>query len=733
MKNIKIKFRIFFISIAAIIGMLSFSGYLVMEKRQVASEMESLNRLARLGPVVSGLVHELQKERGTSAGFIASRGAKFAQKLPAQRAQSDEKRTALKDALKTFDAVAYGADLVEKVTAAREALAELDGKRDRISDLALTVPQMAGYYTPTIAKLLDIVEQMAVLSTNAEVTNAITAYTTFLQAKERAGIERAMGSGGFSVGEFRPAIYRRFLQLIAMQDTFLDTFGNYATGEQTAFYEATVTGEAVAEVARMRKIAIESPITGTTGGVEGPYWFDTITKKIDLLKAVEDRVAGDLQDLTAAIREGAQTTFYVAAIFSLVLLVITITLSVYIVLGISRPLMAMTEALRRLADGDKSVQIPAQDQRDEIGEMAGAAQVFKDNAIRMEEMAKQKAEDDRKAAEEKARQEEEKRQAEQKAEEASREAEQKAEEERREAERKAEEQRREAEAKAEEQKREAMLALADDFERNVGGIVETVSTASSQMQSTAESMSATAEEVGRQSTAVTEASDHASTNVQTVAAAAEELTASITEIGRQVEDSTRIAQEAVSEADRTNKTVQGLADAAQKIGDVVRLISDIAEQTNLLALNATIEAARAGEAGKGFAVVASEVKNLANQTSKATGDISEQVGGIQEATVGAVEAIKTISKTIENINDIATSIAAAVEEQSAATGEISRNAQEASQGTQDVTANTSGVSQAAAETGSAANQVLTAAGDLSSQSATLREEVQKFLAQVRAA
>ena len=261
----------------------------------------------------------------------------------------------------------------------------------------------------------------------------------------------------------------------------------------------------------------------------------------------------------------------------------------------------------------------------------------------------------------------------------------------------------------------------------VSTVVDAVAGAATEMRATAQSMSATAEETSRQSTAVAAASEEASTNVQTVASAGEELSSSITEIGRQVEQSTKTAARAVDEAKRTNDQVASLASAASQIGEVVKLISGIAEQTNLLALNATIEAARAGEAGKGFAVVAAEVKSLANQTAKATEEISAKIGEMQSATGGSVEAIKAIAKTIEEINQISTTIAAAVEEQSAATQEISRNVQQAAKGTQEVNENITGVTQGASQTGAAAGQVLTAAEQLAKEAETLRLEVDKFL------
>ena len=684
-KNAKIGIRITLAIILPIVGLVIFSGMTVLEKNQTASEMARIQELSELAPVISATVHELQKERGTSAGFIASNGAKFAQKLPEQRKMTDEKNAALAKALDAFDAADFSAALAAKTKTARESLKPLGGKRKQITGLEITVPQMAGYYTPTIAKLLAMVEEMAVLSTNAEVTNAITSYTQFLQAKERAGIERAMGAGGFSGGEFKPGVYRKFLQLIAMQDILLKTFDIYATGEQKAFLKSTISGKAVDEVARMREIAIESPITGSTGGIEGPYWFDTITKKINLMKTVEDRVAGDLQALSGGIQSSAQTAFFTMSIITVVLLVVTILLVVFIVRGITGPIGTMTDAMGKLSEGDKTVEIEGAERGDEIGHMAQAVQVFKDNMVKMDEMAEEQ--------------------------------------------KKQEERQKEADLRSEEEKREGMMKLADSFEERVGGVVNSVASSSGQMKTNAQAMSATAEETTRQSTAVAAAAEQASANVQTVASAAEELSSSIEEVGRQVTDSATIAKSAVEEAAKTNSSVEGLAAAAGKIGEVVELINDIASQTNLLALNATIEAARAGDAGKGFAVVANEVKSLANQTAKATDEIGSQIGEIQSATNEAVGAIKGISETIGKINEISSAIATAVEEQGAATQEIARNVQQASAGTSDVSSNIGGVQEAANETGSSAGQVLEAASELSSQAEKLQTEVESFMAQ----
>ena len=353
-----------------------------------------------------------------------------------------------------------------------------------------------------------------------------------------------------------------------------------------------------------------------------------------------------------------------------------------IIVGVSGPIRGMTDAMRRIAGGDTAIQVPALDRADEVGSMAKALAVFKDSLIEAERLR----------------------------------ADQEAQKARNEAERK-----------------RMMNELADQFEASVKEVVQAVSASAAQLQSNAETMSATAEETARQSTAVAAATEQASANVQTVAAASDQLGSSIGEISRQVTDSSRISKGAVVEAERTNQSVEGLATAAQRIGDVVSLIQNIASQTNLLALNATIEAARAGEAGKGFAVVASEVKQLANQTAKATEDISSQIAEIQSQTDGAVEAIRSISQTIAQVNEISATISAAVEEQSVATREIGSNVQQAAHSTREVSDNIMGVSKAAEEAGAASSQVLSAANQLSREADRLRAEVETFITRVRAA
>ncbi|MBI5112408.1 MAG: methyl-accepting chemotaxis protein [Rhodovulum sp.] len=462
------------------------------------------------------------------------------------------------------------------------------------------------------------------------------------------------------------------------------------------------TAEALLPAMADRLRQVEQAFTDVTANdypaIEKATMADNNVEALRLSKAMAEKntaLRRQMVDVTADIEKTlqARSDAATAAVNSTIWLTIALVGGAFlgvlalafaiVQFGISRPIAALTAGMRKLADGQFDIALAGLGRKDEIGEIADAVEAIKRKAIEKAhaEAAAQAEADERLAAE---------------------------------------------------RKRE-MHRIADNFEAAVGEIVETVSSASTELEAAAGTLTQTAETTQHLATRVAAASETASTNVQSVASATNELTASVHEISRQVQESSRIAGEAVKQAEKTDGRINELSQAASRIGDVVKLITAIAEQTNLLALNATIEAARAGEAGKGFAVVAQEVKALAAQTGKATGEIGAQIAGMQQATQDSVVAIKEIGGTIGRIAEIASTIAAAVEEQGAATGEIARNVQQASQGTTEVASNIGEVDRGAAETGSASSQVLSSAQSLSSESNRLKLELSKFLVTIRAA
>jgi len=385
-----------------------------------------------------------------------------------------------------------------------------------------------------------------------------------------------------------------------------------------------------------------------------------------------------LDDVDAVFRQNATTFAYIC----LAVLVLVLACSFVIGRSVTRPLANITALTERLAAGDSAFEVPYTGRSDEVGGLAKALAVFKDNASAVSRMHTEQ---------------------------------------------------QETKQRADDEKRKTMGDLAGKFEASVQAVVRDVFTEARAMQQAAQGMSETANKATDRASFVATACQQASSNVQTVASAAGQLSSSITEISQRVAQAANVADKAAADGQRTNDTVQGLAAAAHKIGEVIDLINQIASQTNLLALNATIEAARAGEAGKGFAVVASEVKSLASQTAKATEEISAQINAIQAETQQVVENIQSIRSTIMEVNEISSSIAAAVEEQGAATQEIASSVQKAASGTNQVSQNISDVTAAATDTGQKATLVLESSDRLGRKLQALQAEVSSFLAGVRAA
>jgi methyl-accepting chemotaxis protein len=593
---------------------------------------------------------------------------------------------ALPAALKTMqDGMTEAAGLLEQLTNGTSA----DDRRRAYSSVRVGILAYRGMVDRLVALQTQITEQRAKLFAGGDV---LTATTDRLLVAAKAGNEAALTQAADAVESAVLLVRVANWRFLATNDSKgLATFKTNHDKAETAIARLAETADAgtraaIPPVKAALAAYAQSFDTVATGMLASNELFRG--ELLPRIEAMQTEMGQAKTSIAAAFTDRRQATddmISSAELFQMILtaaaLVLGCALAFIIGRGIARPIRSMTAVMGKLADGDTTVEIPARDGKDEIGDMARAVAVFQANMITTNSLTIEQA---------------------------------------------AEQARKEA-------RQQVVGGHIATFDRSVRGLLETLTAASTDMRVNAQSMSATAEQTNKQAGTVSIAAEQASANVQTMAAATEEMASSAAEIARQVTRSTTIAARAVDAARNTDRQVQGLADTAQKIEAVVAIISNIASQTNLLALNATIEAARAGDAGKGFAVVASEVKALASQTGRATEEIGAQIQAIQSATHGAVEAIKGIGTTIDEMNDISTAIAAAMEEQGATTAEMTRNTQEAARGTQEVSATISSVSHGAQATGSAASQVLSAASELGNKAASLRAEVDSFLNNMRAA
>ncbi|WP_296521777.1 methyl-accepting chemotaxis protein [Rhodoplanes sp.] len=658
-----------------VLGLAVFGTQLAWESWSRYSDLTRASSLLRLAVATSRLATALPPEATAERELIAGTG---------DRARTEELRrvvdtlyagfreTVTPDVLKHPAIERHVRGLEDKMQKVREIRQQIDAKA--VQNVAAATLAVA----PMVGQAIDLVGSASAIVSDAVLSRRIVALYATLQFADSSLLQRGSGLVSLQDGKLAPDAWLLLSRGLALNGPFGKLFVDFAPADAVALYTKFDAANG-RDLQALRDLAVK-PTGQPASSSQIKRWEELSADQTALFGkivgvTIDGISAENTQMLSDAWRGLLAYVGVVAAVF-LAMLVFGRT-----VMRIVRDLLGqLVDVINSMRDGNFAIAIPHLDRGDEIGAMARAIEGFRENFVRA-----QKEEAERKAAE------------------------------------------------AAAQRKADMNRLAGDFEAAVGDIIDTVSSAATELEATATTLTRTADTTQQRSATVSTASEEASTNVQAVAAATNEMTSSIGEIGRQVQASSRIAEAAVNQAAKTDARVGELSQAASRIGDVVKMITAIAEQTNLLALNATIEAARAGEAGRGFAVVANEVKALAAQTGKATGEIGAQISGMQAATQESVAAIKEISGTIGQIAEIASAIAAAVEEQGAATSEISRNIQQAAAGTTQVAETITEVSRGAEETGAASGEVLSAAGQLATESNHLRTEVEKFLAGVRAA
>ncbi len=656
-KNLSLKIKLLLIIVFPLLAYLFFSGSSLLNDYRVLSSTNAIVELSNLSRNISNLVHELQKERGASAGFLGSNGKKFGSKLTSQRRDTDNKNKELKAAVETFNVDNFDPKLASLINKATSQVANINRERQAITSQQSTVKDAVAYYTTCNTYLLNVIGYMTHLTSDVQISASIGAYFNFLQSKERAGKERAVMSSVFSKGSFSAASYATFIQLVTEQDTYMRVFEAIASDERKQLYNSTVQGAAVDKVQQMRQTAKQVNLDGSKQfDIDPVNWFDTITQKINLLKQVEDNLSQGIQEQAKNLASKLKTAIIFNVIVFFAILVLSIVTIYLVGTALINGIKQATHVARDLAqgEGDLTKRMNLQT-RDEVGFLGlGIDQMLENLALMIGDI-------------------------------------------------------------------QHISGSLDAVNKNQNSLTTEMKEATENVSGRASTVAAAAEEMSVNMDTVAKAVEEAANNVSNVAVATEEVASISEEIALNTGKANQITTTAVEKAANSSKSVNKLGVAAKEIGKVTEAITEISEQTNLLALNATIEAARAGDAGKGFAVVANEIKELAKQTAEATLEIKSKIEQIQNTTQLTVTEIEDITKVIDEMNSIVSEISESVSEQVGTTTEISNSINQASQGIQEVTDNVSQASTVSQEVAQDIAAVDQSASQLSSNTGEIHE------------
>jgi methyl-accepting chemotaxis protein len=679
--DLPIRARIAIVCLIPLLAFTGFAGKELWERRTQSQVADGVTALIEVAPLISGLIHELQKERGTSVGFLSARGqGPAAAAMRDQRAVTDRALASFRQRMVSFDRTMLGGKLGRSLDEADAALAVLASTRGGIDTLALPIPKAAEYYTTTIASLLAAIQATGDLTRDVRILRQAIAFSAFVQRKEFAGQERATGVQGFTAGAFVAEVHRNFVRLGALQSAQAQIFQRHASPEQIEAAQAALKGPVVDEIARLRAIGVAAPFdTAAVAKVSAPQWFEAATRYIDLLKTVEDRMAGDFLTVSRGVSDQARWGFWSVVLIFLALMAVTVALAFVIATSITRPIAGLVATMTELAKGKSDIDVQGIERKDEIGEMAQAVVVFRDAAVAKARLEAQAAEQRALADEQRARNEEERRKA------------------------------AEAQARAGEEQASAVTALAaglaklaegdltvrlaDGFTAGYQRIKDDFNATIARLRDTIADIAGSTSEVANAAAEISTSTTDLSQRTEEQAASLEETSASMEEIAATVKQNADNARQANAfaagtraAADRGGQVVaqavaamSRIAESSHKISDIIGVIDEIARQTNLLALNAAVEAARAGDAGRGFAVVAAEVRSLAQRSAQAAKDINNLITHSSAQVQEGVELVNRaggslgeIVEQIKRVADIVAEIANASAEQATGLEQINK-------------------------------------------------------------